>query len=268
MTRLALTVAAIVVLTTAGVAESKELASATFCGASGCRTVDHPGTLTAGGDGVGDAVPAIGPYYTVRFTVEHEGQVDGWQVFWIPGADTLAFRDELGNMTFEHLDGGKPNPYRDESRHEEALSELRYYTQGIEPYAMPAVVGATVGGKPVADPSSYLALYGRERDASISADADDWLPVELKATRPSPWTDSVLVVVSPSKRIVEVGGTSVARLSAGESRAITARESLAVSSAGTRWSLVAGAALALALLVTLALVARAARRVPREELQR
>ncbi len=63
MTRLALTVAALVALTMAGVADAKEIVSATFCGASGCRIVDRPsGTLTAGGDGVGDAVPGVGPY--------------------------------------------------------------------------------------------------------------------------------------------------------------------------------------------------------------
>ncbi len=204
----------------------------------------------------------------MRFTVEHEGRTDGWQVFWIPGADTLSFRDEFGNMTFDHLGGGKPNPYRDESRGEEALAELRYYTQGIEPFAAPTVIGATVGGRRVADPSSYLALYGRGHDASIYPDADDWLPVELEASRPSPWTDTVLVVVSPSKRIVEVGGTSLARLSAGESRAIAAGDSLSVSGGGVRWGPVAGVAVvALALLVMLALVARAARRLPHEELQ-
>jgi hypothetical protein len=265
MTRLTVAFAAIAALLfLPSVAAAKELSAATICGASGCRTVEHPPmALASGGDGVEDAVPPVSPYYRVTLHVEHEGTDESWDVFWIPNATTLGFRDEAGNATFERLSLEAMSQYRDEPRDAEALAAWATVTEGVEPFEMPKVTEATVGGKPVDDPGSYLGLFGREPDPSLYPDASDWMSVELKAATPSPWTDAVLITVSPGKRIIQVGTTSFAHLDADEASAIAAGASLGPeAAAGLRWAVLAAAlALALGLVAALVLLLRTMRRL-------
>jgi hypothetical protein len=251
MTRLALLLAASALLAVLvpGGAVAKEIADATVCGASGCNTLTTPPAGLTGGDNTPDGAPAVGPYYTVTFRVEEQGRDLGqWSVFWIPSASMVAFRDEAGNTTFDRAD-------------ETTLAAFTAVTKGIEPFEMPDIVGAKVDGEPVADPSSYLGLFGRPSDPTIFPDASDWQPVELTGTRPSPWTDDILVMVSPQKRIVEVGGTGLSHLSQHEAAAITARAALPIDESGIRWGLVIlAAAAAVAAVACLVLVARSVRR--------
>jgi hypothetical protein len=67
------------------------------CGASGCRTVAKPpSALGSGGDGVQDAIPVPERCLTVDLAADAEGASSRWRVFWIPGADAVAFRDDGG----------------------------------------------------------------------------------------------------------------------------------------------------------------------------
>ena len=249
MVRLALALGVLAALLP-GVAGAKEIASVTVCGASGCRTVAHTPIGLAGADNSPDRVPAVSGFYTVTFHVEHEGEDMGaWSLFWIPSSKTVAFRDEHGNTTFDRAD-------------ETTAAAYREVTNGMKPFGTPSVVGATVDGQPVENPSSYLTLFGRPHDSSIYPDASDWKPVELQATQPTPWTDDVLVMVSPARRIVGVGGISFSRLEPEEATAILARDSLSTTASTTfRWVLVAGVTALLAIVLGgLVLVVRATRR--------
>jgi hypothetical protein len=60
---------------------------------------------------------------------------------------------------------------------------------GIEPIAMPDVTGATVGGRRVRAPSTYLLLLSVGHIASISP-VIDWLRVRFVTSAPSPFTDA------------------------------------------------------------------------------
>lgn len=241
MTRIAPVLAALAaLLLLPSAATAKELTAATACGAAGCRTVDGPPMMLAGGgDGTEDAVPAPSPFYKVTFHVEEQGRDESWDVFWIPAAETLAFRDEAGNMTFDRLKADATTTWGDQSHDAESLAAWKTFTRGLAPFPAPTVTSVTVGGKRADDPDSYLGLFGRDPDPKAYPDATDWLSVELRADVPSPWTDTVLLTVSPSRRVVQVGANEFVRIDADEARAIAARESLDLAAGGVRWTLVA-----------------------------
>jgi hypothetical protein len=160
----------------------------------------------------------------------------------------VAFRGELGHTTFDKVDAA-------------AAAAFTEVTEGIEPFPAPTIVRGTLNGKAVENPSSYMALFGRANDPTVYPNATDWQRVELTGTRPSPWTDDVLVLVSPTKRIVEVGGLGLARLDEDEAAAVSARTALPVGDDGFRWTLVAVAsALAFAVVAVLLLSLQFARR--------
>ena len=226
---------------------AKELTSATVCGASGCRTVAKPpSALGSGGDGAQDAIPVPGRYLIIDLAVDAEGASSPWRVFWIPGADTVAFHDEGRKMTFEHLQGA-------------ALAAFRSVTAGVKPYGGPEITSGTVAGEKIDDPSSYLRLLGRPDSNAVPATAD-WRSVELHGVRPSPWTDAILLVVSPSAAVAQVGGRLV-DLTRAEASAAARGESLGApaGTGGTTrvWQVAAAAAgLCLALLLGIVLLRR------------
>jgi hypothetical protein len=244
----ALLVLTLVFLAFPAVATAKgELTSVKVCGASGCSTVaDPPQALTGGGDGVPELAPAPEPYHTVQLTVAHGAGTDSWQIFYLPGSSMVAFPGENDDMIFERL----PGP---------AAAAFQSTARGVEPYAVPTITGATVGGQPVADPASYLALFGLEGSADVYPREPDFVPILLQSARPSPWTGAEYFLFSPSAGALIRAG-EVVELPDALADSIAARESLAEAESGGRsgfdWPLVSialasafGLALAAALLM-------------------
>jgi hypothetical protein len=60
---------------------------------------------------------------------------------------------------------------------------------GITPIAMPEITGATVGGRRVRAPATYLRLLSAGRVVAISP-VVDWLRVRFVTSTPSPFTDA------------------------------------------------------------------------------
>lgn len=186
-----LVTAAVAVLALPASATAKEISSVTVCGASGCRTIQHPSQdIASGGDGIADPAPALAPFHTVRFTVDHEGGKDSWQIFYVPQPAFLAFRGDDGRVTFERLEG-------------DALAEFRAATRGVDPYPAPAITRATVAGKEVADPASYarpphhrgrgfaVVERGRLRTGRSPLDPSDALDRDLRYLMFSPSTSTL-----------------------------------------------------------------------------
>jgi hypothetical protein len=221
----------LVFLVVPAVAAAKgELTSVEVCGASGCRTVERPPQeVIRAGDGITEIAPAAEPYFTVRLTVEQHGVgSDSWQIFYLPGSSMLAFPDEHGVMVFEQL----PRP---------AAAAFRSVARGVEPYPVPTVTGASVGGKPVADPASYLALFGLDGGADVYPAEPDFVPIVLSSTRPSPWTGAPYFLFSPSAGAL-MRAAEVIELPDSLADAIAARQSLAAAGTGNTgfdWPLVA-----------------------------
>jgi hypothetical protein len=241
--------AVLAVLALPAAAQAKELSAVTFCGAGGCRTFDHPRMdFAAGGDGVSDSVPALAAYYTVRFTVVHEGDKDSWQIFYIPGASMLGLRDERGHASFDATSGTPAKLFRDAVR-------------GLKPYPAPAITRVTVGGKAVDDPASYARLLGIQSAGEARIGDPDWQAISLTSSRPSPWTGEELLYFSPSTGILERGGEFI-KLPKELSSTIAAGGSLNTPSSGGDggfdWPLVSGslAVMAVLALATLVLIRR------------
>ena len=241
--------AAAIALVLPAAAAAKELSAATVCGAKGCTTFQRPSMdIASGGDGVTEPAPAAAPYYTVKLTVDEQGHRESWTVFYVPGADMVVYRDEVGRTAFETLSGDAQRAYH-------------RYTEGIAPYAAPTITRVTVGGKRVADPQSYLSLFTARAAGEAYPAAADFVPIALHASRPSPWTDGRYLMFSASTGSLE-RGTSVVQLAPATVDAIVAGASLDDSApggaSGFDWPLVTGtlaAVLALGL-ATLFLVRR------------
>jgi hypothetical protein len=223
-------------------ATAKELSAATVCGAKGCTTFQRPSIdIASGGDGVADPAPAAAPYHAVKLTVDEQGHHESWTVFYVPGADMVVFRDEVGRATFEQLNG-------------DARAAFRRYTDGIVPYPAPTITDATVDGRHVADPQSYLSLFTERPVGESYPAAADFVPIVLHASRPSPWTDARYLMFSPSTGSLERGTRNV-QLAPATVDAIVAGASLDDGSPGGGsafdWPLVSGT---LAVTVLLGLV--------------
>jgi hypothetical protein len=246
--KLVLLVATIALVLPAAAA-AKELSAATVSGAKGCTTFEHPTMeLAGGGDGIADPAAAPGPYYSVELAVDAEGHDDSWTIFYVPGAETIAFRDEVGRTTFERVTG-------------DARLAFHEVTRGTAPFEAPTITGATVGGRAVDDPGSYLSLFTARGAGEAYPAAADFVPVVLLARVPSPWTDGRYLMFSPSTGALE-RGTRVVQLPPATVAAVAAGESLGGASSGDgsgfAWPLVTGtlaAVLALGL-ATLLLVRR------------
>jgi hypothetical protein len=223
--------AAVLALVVPTAAAAKELSAATVCGAKGCTTFQRPSMdIASGGDGVTEPAPAAAPYYSVKLTVDEQGHNESWTVFYVPGADMVVYRDEVGRTAFEKVTG-------------DAQRAFHRYTHGIAPYAAPTITGAAVGGTPVADPQSYLSLFTERPVGEAYPAAADFVPIVLHAARPSPWTEGRYLMFSPSTGSLE-RGTSVVQLAPATVDAIVAGASLDDGSpgggSGFDWPLVSG----------------------------
>jgi hypothetical protein len=196
VTRLAL-VLAVAALLAPSSASAKELVSATVCGASGCRTVTDRATLNeipGGEDVTGLGAPAA--YYRLNLvTAEPSGRRYGFTTYYVPSAKAMSWSED-GLYRLHPIYGPRAN------------GVMRRITEGIEPYATPRVTTAIVGTRRVtgAAAASYASLFTVGEPTQLDARPYDWLAVDLRSSRPSPWTDGKSeVMFSPSTNLVEIG---------------------------------------------------------------
>jgi hypothetical protein len=196
VTRLALLLAFAALLAPSG-ASAKELVAATVCGASGCRTVTDRGTLNeipGGEDVTGLGAPAA--YYRLNLvTAEPGGRRYGFTTYYVPSAKAMSWGED-GLYRLHRIYGPKAN------------AVMRRITEGLEPYAPPRVTTAIVGTRRVtgAAAASYASLFTMGEPTQLDARPYDWVTVDLRSNRPSPWTDGKSeLMFSPSTNLVEIG---------------------------------------------------------------
>jgi hypothetical protein len=253
MKRFLLPLLALAALAVAVPAQAKEPKNATVCGPDGCATTtDRQGLLNLMADnGSSPPPPPAGAYYKLTMTIDVPAdagvapKVEWWYTPDGGGAIRSLQRDPSGVTQWFGLTAtGR------------ALMER--LTRDVEPFALPQVTKVTVGGKPVADPSSYLRLFGRETSGAPQISAGDWQDIVFTGP-PSPWTDNATTLqYSPSSDSV-LSGYDVAKLPPSLAARVESRSSLAPGSS-FRWWLVGLAAVALAMLAAAVL---AQRRFPR-----
>ena len=84
-------------LALAAPAAAKELTKVTVCGASGCTTItdrDELRRLPTGGDTTAPP-PEPTDYYTVTYSVEHEGASNRFTMYYVPAANLLGASPEF-----------------------------------------------------------------------------------------------------------------------------------------------------------------------------
>jgi hypothetical protein len=196
VTRLALLLA-VAALLAPSLASAKELVAATVCGASGCRTVTDKATLNeipGGEDVTGLGAPAA--YYRLNLvTAEPNGRRYGFTTYYVPSAKAMSWSED-GLYRLHPIYGQRAN------------GVMRRITVGLEPYAAPRITTAIVGSRRVtgAAAASYASLFAAGEPTQLDARPDDWVSVDLRSTRPSPWTAGRSeLMISPSTNLLEVG---------------------------------------------------------------
>jgi hypothetical protein len=236
VTRLALLLAAAALLAPSA-ASAKELVSATVCGATGCRTVTDEATLNEipGGEAVtGLGAPA--PYYRLQLVGgEPNGHRFGFTTYYVPSSNAMSFSED-GLYRLHPISGARAN------------GVMRRVTEGIEPYAAPRITTAVVGGRRVAGAAaqSYASLLTAGERTQLGPSPDDWVAIDLRSRRPSPWTAGRSeLMFSKSKNLIEVG-YEPRRISDAIADDIAAGRALHEESARSlRWALLALAGIGL-----------------------
>jgi len=178
-------------LAAAGSAEAKSL-DYRVCGADVCKRLG-PGAPAAGLFGGTMVAPgAPGPYYEIR-VLGHDGR---WAGHWayVPGAQAI-WRGNAGTWT--RLTAAED-------------AQWRRFVRGVKPYSVPSVRRATIGGRPVEDPSSYLALLAAPVRVSAFSGVPE--PVVLESARMSPWTGMTPIADFYARQGVLVAAGMILRL--------------------------------------------------------
>jgi hypothetical protein len=196
VTRLALLLAAAALVAPAG-ASAKELIEATVCGSSGCRTVTDKATLheiPGGEDLTGLGAPA--PYYRLTLVGgEPNGRRYAFATYYVPSAKAMSWGED-GLYRLHPIYGARAN------------GVMQRITAGIEPYTPPVITTAIVGDRRVtgAAAQSYASLFSAGEPTQLDVRPDDWVAVDLRSRRPSPWTAGKSeLMFSPSTDLVEIG---------------------------------------------------------------
>ena len=188
-------VAALAALALAGSASAKEINSIAVCGASGCVDIVERGDMHAyveGSDAI--AAPAVSEYYTVKVTVEGEGEDFTWTSYYVPSANVLA---GIGEPT--EIVSWVQMPERSRGLFAAATVKL-------EPFPVPRITAASVDGRRVeGDASTYSRLLTLP-ERFVPYPSEWWVTVDLRSTHPSPWTASDRdLMYSPSANLLERG---------------------------------------------------------------
>jgi hypothetical protein len=148
------------------------------CGVSGCERLSKRTSLP-GLFGVRDLAPpaAPAPFYELRGADRQGREVGRWA--YVPSAHAVWRRFSTSGFATASV-GTWTRLTRDEE------TQWREAVRKLSPFAAPTVRRATVAGKPVSDPASYLALY--EARAQVTVFSGDPLEIVLESGRPSPWT--------------------------------------------------------------------------------
>jgi hypothetical protein len=191
---------AVVTLVVPGAAAKEAPTALRVCGASGCLTVGDAEAARSVWDSrrIGPAQPA--PYLRVQFAAGESSLYPVAPMFYVPAVHALRIRNGLDLA---------------EWRAPAAVTEavLASAAAQLRPFAPPANVRAEVDRRPARDGSSYLLLFSvagpaRADPAGAPPPPDDvyerhlpewvayfgrvrriWLPVLLRSSAPSPWTD-------------------------------------------------------------------------------
>jgi hypothetical protein len=115
---------------------------------------------------------APAPYYALRVRWQASGPEE--MFYWIPSRGLVRMQYDWGGVGWFRVP---------------ARQSLPPSAVGVAPIAVPRVIAATVGGRRVHAPATYLRLLSAGRLVSISP-VIDWLRVRFVTSARSPFTDA------------------------------------------------------------------------------
>jgi hypothetical protein len=190
-------VAACVVLMAATPGLAKEPLRATVCGASGCKTITDRRTLEQipGGEST-VALGAVAPFYRLTIVIgEPDGARHRFRLYYVPSANAMAFAED-GSVRFHPIYG------------REAAAVMKRVTAGLRPFRRPHVTAVTVGKRRLSGTAArtYLSLFSAGEESRTFRAPSDWIPIDLRSPRGSPWTDGAPdLVYAASDDLIERG---------------------------------------------------------------
>lgn len=186
--------AALAVLALPGAVLAKNYGRPELCGPARCVRADF--WLRSLPAGEARVVPAPAQYYALG-----PGS-DGW---YVPSARVLAPRAGavLTRVTSE------------------AAAAFERLAVGLEPFPAPRITAAFVGGRRVTgDASTYARLFELEGGGSAVNVGADWVPIELRSERDTPWTNGATYLAYSASRNLLQRGTELIRVPAGIARCL------------------------------------------------
>jgi hypothetical protein len=175
-------IAALAVLALAGLASAKGYGHPQLCGPAACTA--PAAWLSSLPAGEAPVVPAPAPFYELRLG-------PSWRVWYVPSARAIAPR---AGTTFTLVT-------------DEAAAALDRLAARVKPFAAPDLRAAFVGGRRVSgDADTYRRLFELESSGQQANRGADWVPIDLRSKRESPWTNgATYLAYSASANLLQRG---------------------------------------------------------------
>jgi hypothetical protein len=195
-------VAGVGLLALASPAVAKEERAVGLCGPSFCFGVitPHEIALLSESGPVSGSPAAVAPFYVLAFSAEAEGREVSWRLYYVPSAALVRSDNGSGEARWAEL--ASPSQRK-------LLDEL---AAKVTPFPPPTLLEAHIGGRAVSgDLATYLDLFALPSSAAPVPNASDWVPIDLRSEKPSPWTDGRWdLAYSSEARVLERGTRIVA----------------------------------------------------------
>ena len=184
-------------LALAAPAAAKEITKAELCGPAGCAATTNEDELRmfGGGSDTFGAQPPMSAYYELSLSArgDDEGATTTWTIYYVPSANMIAVDGGYGTTNWHPLSAA-------------AAGVMRRLAARVEPFPPPTVTSVAIGDRVVREnAASYLQLlHDTGGIAPLNVSPDDWVGIDLRSARPSPWTDGAReLLYSPSTNILE-----------------------------------------------------------------
>lgn len=179
-------------------AVAKNVTAIKVCGASGCKALKDVARWTVESRGVVRETfdAPVGPYYRVEMTLSDRGKAVGTDTsYWLAGPGLMHGSQQSG---FDKWWG--PTRLQNETLRAAAAA-------GIEPFE-PTLSRVVVAGKAVADPSSYIKLFGYfPISYRYAPENGRWITITVTPAHPNPWLDrTVTLRYQPKLRLLQRPG--------------------------------------------------------------
>jgi hypothetical protein len=162
-------------------AGAKEVTAVKVCGASGCNEVTGQSALKPffednGGPPTETFNAPVGSYYSVEMSyADPEGNTVGSNLsYWLPAAALMHGSDQSSYDPWWQLTAAQS-------------TAMKGIAAGVDPFT-PALSRVLVNGRAVADPNSYIRLFGNFPPSyRVAPKKSRWIKISITPAHSNPW---------------------------------------------------------------------------------